>query len=66
MKKRHVHWSDLHGYSRLVIDATLGVTDLVEAMHLNILQFPAPFATSRARRGPTASSTKVLPCPHFD
>lgn len=52
MKKRHVHWSDLHGYSRLVIDATLGVTDLVEAMHLNILQFPAPFATSRARRGP--------------
>ncbi len=47
MKARHVHPSDLHGYSRLAIDATLGVTDMVEAMHLNILQFPAPFGKVR-------------------
>ena len=47
MKKRHLHWSDLHGYSRLAIDATLGVTDLVEAMHLNILQLPMPLNTVR-------------------
>jgi pimeloyl-ACP methyl ester carboxylesterase len=43
MKKRHLHLSDLHGYSRLAIDATLGITDLVEAMHLNILRLPRPF-----------------------
>jgi pimeloyl-ACP methyl ester carboxylesterase len=48
MKKRHIHWSDLHGYSRLAIDATLGITDLVEAMHLNFLHLPAPFGKSRA------------------
>lgn len=51
MKKRHIHLSDLHGYSRLVIDATLGVTDLVEAMHHNFLQFPAPFAKPRSHHG---------------
>ena len=50
MKKRHVHLSDLHGYSRLVIDATLGITDLVEAMHLNFLHLPAPFDKARAAR----------------
>ena len=49
MKKRHFHWSDLHGYSRLAIDATLGVADLVEAMHLNILQLPRPFTTVRGK-----------------
>ena len=49
MKKRHFHWSDLHGYSRLVIDATLGVTDLVEAMHLNIMQLPRPLNTVRGQ-----------------
>lgn len=50
MKKRHFHWSDLHGYSRLVIDATLGITDLVEAMHLNLLHLPAPFGKAHAAR----------------
>jgi pimeloyl-ACP methyl ester carboxylesterase len=49
MKKRHLHLSDLHGYSRLVIDATLGVTDLVEAMHLNFLQIPQPLAAMRGK-----------------
>lgn len=49
MKKRHLHLSDLHGYGRLAIDATLGVTDLVEAMHLNFLQLPRPFAKVRGK-----------------
>lgn len=46
MKARHFHLSDLHGYSHLAIDATLGVTDLVEAMHQDILQLPMPFGKS--------------------
>ncbi len=50
IKTRHIHWSDLHGYSRLAIDATLGVTDLVEAMHLNILRLPQPFTTARGKQ----------------
>ena len=51
MKKTHVHLSDLHGYSRLVIDATLGVTDLVQAMHHNILRLPLPFDRASAAPG---------------
>jgi hypothetical protein len=31
---------DLHGFSRLAIEATIGVTDLVEAMHQNIARIP--------------------------
>ena len=31
---------DLHGFSRLAIEATLGLTDLVEAMHRNIVRIP--------------------------
>ena len=50
MKKTHLYWSDLQGYSPLAIDATLGITDLVEAMHLNIPQFSAPFGKSRITR----------------
>ena len=43
--------SDLRGYSRLAIDATLGVTDIVEAEHANILRLPflAASATGRTR-----------------
>jgi pimeloyl-ACP methyl ester carboxylesterase len=43
MKKKHLHLSDMHGYSRLAIEATLGVTDMVEAMHHTILKLPLPF-----------------------
>jgi PGAP1-like protein len=35
------HVSDLRGVSRLAVDATAGVTELVEAMHLNIARLPA-------------------------
>ena len=36
----HLHPSDVRGLSRLAVDATLGVTDLVEAMHHNISRLP--------------------------
>jgi pimeloyl-ACP methyl ester carboxylesterase len=39
-KERHVRISDMRGYSRLAIDATLGLTTLVEIMHHNILRTP--------------------------
>ena len=32
--------SDLRGYSRLAVDATLGVTDIVETVHATILRGP--------------------------
>ena len=62
MKKKHVHLSDLHGYSRLAIEATLGVTDLVEAMHHNILKLPLPFgkAATAPRSGVHGAVYKVL------
>jgi pimeloyl-ACP methyl ester carboxylesterase len=46
MKQKHIHWSDLHGYSRLAVEATLGITNLVEAMHHNILRLPKPLGKS--------------------
>ena len=39
---RRNHLSDLRGVSRLAIDATKGITDLVEAMHHNIIRIPGP------------------------
>jgi len=43
MMKRHL--SDLRGVSRLAIDATTGVTELVEAMHQTIASRPGVFGT---------------------
>jgi len=39
-RKNHIHAADVRGASRLVIDATLGLTSLVETMHHNILRMP--------------------------
>ena len=36
----HVRLSDLRGYSRLAIEATIGLTSLVEMMHDNIARVP--------------------------
>lgn len=48
--KSHVRLSDIRGYSRLAVDATIGLTDLVESMHRNIARFPGVFgATSHER-----------------
>ena len=44
-KKKHLHPSDLHGASKLAVDATIGLTNLVEAMHHNILRAPNIFGT---------------------
>ncbi len=38
--KSHVRVADLRGASRLAIDATIGLTSLVETMHHNILRTP--------------------------
>jgi hypothetical protein len=51
-QKTHVHPADVHGISRLAIEATLGLTSLVEAVHASIADAPpipgtsAPAATS--------------------
>ena len=49
MKHPHIHLSDIQGYSQLVIDATLGVTDMVETMHHTILGLPAPLRQGGAK-----------------
>ncbi len=38
--KSHVRAADVRGYSRLAVDATLGVTRIVESMHHNIIRTP--------------------------
>jgi hypothetical protein len=43
--------SDLRGASRLVIDLTLLVTELVEAMHRNIVRWPGAPGVAKVRRG---------------
>jgi pimeloyl-ACP methyl ester carboxylesterase len=45
-KRRHLHASDLRGASRLAIDATIGLTSLVETMHHNILRTPGVLGES--------------------
>lgn len=44
-KKAHIRPADIRGYSRLAIDATLGLTRLVETMHHNIARTPGPLGT---------------------
>lgn len=44
--KKHLHPADLHAASRLAIDATIGLTNLVEAMHHNISRMPGFFGTT--------------------
>ncbi len=41
--RRHLRLADLRGIGRLAIDATIGITDLVEAMHRNIASTPGIF-----------------------
>jgi pimeloyl-ACP methyl ester carboxylesterase len=53
-EKTHIHPVDVHGVSRLAIDATLGLTDLVEAMHHTIARAPAILGT------PTPAPTKGI------
>ena len=57
-KPAHIHPSDLRAFSRLAIDATLGLTDLVEAMHHNIASFPGPLGVQA--QGPTRGITGLV------
>jgi pimeloyl-ACP methyl ester carboxylesterase len=53
---------DLHGFTQLAIDATLGLTDLVEAMHHNLTRLPGmavPPQTDRTT-GPTSTIYKSI------
>jgi pimeloyl-ACP methyl ester carboxylesterase len=50
MKRDHVRLSDVHGLQRLAVDATLGITDLVEALHRAILDVRPPIGKSRGGR----------------
>ena len=50
--------ADLHGAQRLAIDATLRMTDLVEAMHLNISR--APWIFGAAAQGRTRGITGLV------
>ncbi len=57
-KPEHIHPTDVRGLSRLVIDATLGITNLVEALHSTILRTPAPFGQIEDR--PTGGITGLV------
>ena len=46
----HFHPSDLRGVGRLAIDATLGITDLVEALHQSIASVSPPLGKARPAR----------------
>ena len=48
--KSPVHLSDIRGYSRLAVDATIGLTDLVETMHHNIARLPGPLGAATQDR----------------
>ncbi len=54
-KKTHIRPADIRGYSRLAVDATLGLTRLVETMHHNIVRVPGPLGkyTEKPTRGIT-------------
>ena len=49
-KPVYVRVSDLRGIQRLANDATVGLTDLVEAMHHTVLRTPGMLGNSPARR----------------
>ena len=59
---RNVRGSDLRGYGRLAIDATLGLTRLVETMHHNILRTPGVLgdSTQQPARGLTGFVYKSI------
>src|SRR5579871_4145104 len=57
-KKSHASVADLRGYSRLVIDALLGLTRLVETMHHNILRTPG--VLGEATQQPTSGITGLV------
>jgi len=61
-RKSHVRVADLRGASRLAIDATIGLTSLVETMHHNILRTPGVLgeATQQPAQGITGFVYKSI------
>lgn len=61
-KNAHVRGADLRGYSRVAIDAALGLTRLVETMHHNILRMPGVLgeSTQQPARGLTGFVYKSI------
>jgi len=57
-KTNALHPSDLLGFSRLAVDATVKLSDVVEAMHLNIAL--APGILGRPASGPTRGITGLV------
>lgn len=50
LKKSPVSLSDLRAYNRLAIEATIGVTDLLENLHHNVSRLPGMFASASEER----------------
>jgi hypothetical protein len=59
-RKTHFRAADLRGVGRLAIDATLGLTRLVETMHHNIARAPGPLG--KFSQEPTRGITASTPC----
>ena len=57
-RKSHLHASDLHGVGRLAVDATLGLTRVVETMHHNLLRVPGVFG--KATHEPVSGLTGMV------
>lgn len=57
-RQTHIRPADIRGYSRLAIDATLGLTRLVETMHHNIVRVPGPL--SKYSQEPTKGITGLV------
>ena len=57
-KARDIHPADLLGFSRLAVDASAGLSELVEAMHHNIAR--APGILDSPSQGPTSGITGLV------
>jgi pimeloyl-ACP methyl ester carboxylesterase len=57
-RKSHIRPADIRGYSRLAIDATIGLTRLVETMHHNIVRIPG--ILGRHTQEPTTGITGLV------
>ena len=57
-RKSHIRPADIRGFSRLAIDATLGLTRLVETMHHNIARTPG--ILGKHTREPTGGITGLV------
>jgi len=60
--KVHVRGSDIRGFGRLAVEATLGLAGVVETLHHNILRTPGVFgkATQQPARGITGLVYKTI------